>query len=222
MYKDLINPGNATSLEFGDSVTNTITLPSEMIAYTLIGIENDVVDLRMIDISNPDVISEIRLYRPDGTLLCSAWHVYSGLAETACTLDVSGTFTLLAGDHFGSATGTYGLHVQRLNNPGDTTSLEFGDTVTNTITLPSEMFAYTFTGIENDVVDMRMIGTSSEIRLYRPDGTLLCSYWASYGLAETACTLDVSGTFTILAGDHFGFATDTYELHVQRLIIRKS
>ena len=190
-----------------------------MIAYTLTGIENDVVDLRMSNTSSPVVISEIRLYRPDGTLLCSAWAVYDALAETACTLDVSGTFTLLAGDHFGSATGTYGLHVQRLNNPGSATAIGKNVSFFSTILLPPEMDAYVFWGTENDVIQIRMIdvpntGFVSEIRLYRPDGTLLCSGWGGYlgGLAEITCTLDTTDTFTLLALDHFGTNTNPYSL----------
>ena len=212
-----------TLINFGETVNGSIDIPGEEDIYTFSGNIGDVIIVRMIDSPNTGFGSEISLYRPNGTLLCSDWDVGGSLAETTCTLDIDGTFTILAEDHFGFTTGTYGLHIQRLNQPGNATSLEFGDTVTHTITLPSEMIAYTLTGIENDVVDLRMInspntGFGSEIRLYRPDGSLLCSYWDLYGsMVETACSLDTGGTFTILAGDHYGFTTGTYGLHVQRL-----
>jgi hypothetical protein len=217
------NPGNAEPFALGTSISNTLTLPTEMQAYTFTGSENDVILMRMNDSPATGFGSEIRLYRPDGTLLCSDWDVFGALAQKTCNLDVNGTYTILTGDHHALSAGTYSFHAQRINNPENAMPVNFGTTITDTIMLPVGGKAYTFTGSENDIVLIRMMDTpntgfGSEIRLYRPDGSLLCSAWDVHGsLAQQNCTLDTSGRFTLLALDHLGRFTGDYGLHIQRV-----
>ena len=59
---------------------------------------------------NPDV----DIYRPDGTLLCEKASLSDALS-VECTLDTSGTFTILVGDRSQNGTGGYQVSLTKLN-----------------------------------------------------------------------------------------------------------
>ncbi len=64
------------------------------------------------------------------------------------------------------------------------------------------MDAYTFAGSAGDIALVRMSGTGApDVRLYGPDGTLLCWDTAFGSVAEiSGCALPSDGTYAILAG----------------------
>ena len=155
---------------------------------------------RMAEASNSVSLEpDLRVYRPDGTVLCSITDF--GLAEVQCTLDATGTHAILAGDDFGQDTGDYGIFVQRINNPGNVTPIAFGETATTTFGLAGEMDTYAFgaDATAGDIVVFRLAEASNsvslepDLRVYRPDGTALCSI-TDVSIAEVQCTLDATGT----------------------------
>lgn len=134
----------------------------------------------------------------------------------------SGTYTVLVGDGFnGILTGPYGLYVQRLNGPGNTGALSFGEVHSSTILQAAEMDTYTFAGSAGDRV---LVGISrvsgdlhSEIRLYDPTGSLINTAKDATH-AEATSSLSVTGTYTLLVGDGFwASGTGEYNLYLQRL-----
>ena len=166
----------------------------------------------------------IRLFGPDGTLVCQAQNASSGMAEiNDCPLPATGTYQVLAGDYGSTETGNYGIFLQRLNQPGNATAITYGQNITKDIILAAEMDTFTFTGIANDrvMIDMAVTlgGLDPQIRLYRPDGTLLCSNSNSNGgYAEiNNCTLPDTGTYTILAHDYGNTEAGNYRVYLQRL-----
>ena len=175
----------STALSFGQSVTGAIGQLAGIDTYTFTATSGDRVLVRM-GVSTYTLDPQIRLYSPDGALLCSKAidSPYEGgvaeINDTNCAaLPVDGQYTLLSGDLDGNETGTYGLSLQMLNNPGMGTVLSFGESVTGKIDLRAEVDTYTFTATSGDRVLVRM-GVSTytldpQIRLYGPDGTMLCS-----------------------------------------------
>ena len=101
------------------------------------------------------------------------------IAEVECTLDATGIHTILVGDDLGQDTGDYGLFVQRANDPGNVTPIAFGETIATSLALTAEMDSYTFEGKPGDEVSVSMaevaVNIEPEVRIYRPDGTVLCS-----------------------------------------------
>ncbi len=101
-------------------------------------------------------------------------------------------------------------------------SISFGETIKCSIDAPAEIDTYTFTGELEDQVVVRMNRTPGtldpHIRVYGPDGTLLCgSSKSSFDrLAEVQCALEASGVHTILAGDLGAQDTGEYAVHLQR------
>ena len=134
----------------------------------------------------------------------------------------SGTYMVLVGDGFnGTLTGPYGLYIQRLNLPGNTSGLSFGELHASTIAQTADMDAYTFAGSAGDKV---LVGISrvsgdlhSEIRLYDPAGGLINTAKDATHVEATS-SLPVTGTYTLLVGDGFwGSGTGDYHLYLQRL-----
>ncbi|HSJ56606.1 MAG TPA: hypothetical protein VLC95_05475, partial [Anaerolineae bacterium] len=75
-----------------------------------------------------------------------------------------GTYAILVGDGYnGTYTGSYNVHLQRLNNPGNATALSFGQTLAGSIGMAGEMDAYTFAGEVGDVVLAGMSKTSGDL-----------------------------------------------------------
>jgi hypothetical protein len=221
LYLQRLNaPAGAVAANFGQTETGTIDIQLELDTYSFDGVAGDRILARMSRIAaglNP----EFAIYRPDGTLLCEQRGPSSGQVEKECLLDATGTYTLLAGDWVAQFTAPYALYVQRLNNPGNTVPISFGDTVSGTIEPQVKIDTYLFDGLTGDQALSRMVSTSStgtvafwpKISVYRPDGTLLCTTFGSQ-LAEQLCELDGNETYTILAGNQQG--AGTYNLLLQR------
>lgn len=166
----------------------------------------------------------IRVYAPDGSLTCETFN--TRLADmTSCSLPRSGTYTILASDSSPARmeTGSYTLYLQRLNNPGLTTSISFGQTLLATISSATEIDTYTFMSQVDDHVLVRMTKTSNTlqpwIRLYAPDGSLTCQAFNGTLAEITNCILPRSGTYTILASDASPDRTETgsYTLYLECL-----
>jgi hypothetical protein len=104
----LNGPANATPIAYGQTMTDSITLRAQMVAYIFEGMPKDQVLVRMTKLSG-SLSPQIRVYRPDGTLACSNNDAIA--AETLCTLTVSGTHAILASDFYGSGIGTYNLEI---------------------------------------------------------------------------------------------------------------
>ncbi|MDY0020655.1 MAG: PPC domain-containing protein [Anaerolineae bacterium] len=212
-----VGPG---SIGFGQTLSGSIPTPAQMNPYTFTAEPGDRVLLRMSQ-SSGSLLPGIRVYEAGGAKVCEAGTpLYKHMAEIAgCTLTGGGTYFVLAFDDYVGTnnTGGYHLYVQRLNNPGNGLPIDRGAELVGTIVNPAQMDTYTFTITTSDTVRVRMRAVSGNlhpgIRLYGPDGTLLCEDEAS-GTAEiTDCALPGSGAYTILAFDSSdGTCTGDYRL----------
>ncbi len=217
----LNNPGNATSISFGETLSNTISYPSQADAYTFTATAGDKVLVRGSK-SSGEIWPSIRVYGPSGAKLCDDYGSTTAEIES-CTLSATGTYTVLTYDYLdGSKTGDYYVHVQRLNNPGNATSISFGGTLSDTISYPSQADAYTFTATAGDKLLVRVSKSSGEIwpgiRVYGPSGANLCDDYGSTTAEIESCTLSATGTYTVLTYDYLdGSKTGDYYVHVQRL-----
>ncbi len=147
------------------------------------------------------------MYGHDGAKLKEENPWSSSTAEISYKLLSSGTYTILAYDgNSVTLTGNYNVHLQRTNNPGSATSINFGQTLSGSIEVAAEMDSYTFSANANDNIILRVSRTSGDmwagVRLYGPDGAKLKEEnpWSS-STAEISYKLLSSGTYTILAYD---------------------
>ncbi len=215
----LNNPGLPTPITFGQTLSGSINTQPELKAFTFSAVAGDRVRMRMLDASGSIFSPIFWLYRPDGTEVCYGYG--DPVANANCALNVTGTYTILAGDNSGQYTGSFSLFLERLNNPGLPTPITFGQTLSGSINTQPELKAFTFSAVAGDQVRMRMLDTSGSIFspifwLYRPDGTEVC-YGYGDPVANANCTLNVTGTYTILAGDNSGQYTGSFSLFLERL-----
>ena len=214
----LNNPGNATTLSFGETVTGSISALAELDSYSFTGTAGDVVRVRMGDGSPaPDSIdNQLQVFDPTGVALGNVTSEVDAVVDV--TLPATGTYLVLASDAGGNQTATYGLSLQRLNNPGNATPIAFGETVSGNIDSIVELDAYVFNGNLGDEVQITMTRTSGsldpQIQTYRPDGSNItdCSNFTTGAVLVVSCILDVSGDHAILLSDAGGNETGNYDL----------
>jgi len=211
-YVENVDVGNATPLNFSETIAGTIDVPGEMDNYTFSAQAGDQIIARIG--SSWSYHAQLQLYAPNGTLIDEDYGYRTCILEI--TLTDTGIYTLLASDKNGDDTGDYGIFLQRINNPVNATPLGFGETVAGNTTQRAEMDAYTFTGEAGDHIVVRM-GSEAfnpELRLYAPNGILITKTTAHS--SEFATQLTDTGTFTLLAGDIYGIDTGEYGVFLQR------
>ncbi|MBE2197123.1 MAG: hypothetical protein IAE79_00840, partial [Anaerolinea sp.] len=112
--------------------------------------------------------------------------------------------------------GSYDLYLQRTNNPANVTPIAYDEVQSGSISPSIDLNAYTFTESVGVQVLVQMDVTSGsldpQIRVYRPDGSLLCSAQSLGSFVEVVCLLDTTGSHTILVGAWSANATGNYTL----------
>jgi len=153
-------------------VSASIDLPAEMDAYTFVGASGDQIIVRMSKTSG-SLWPLIRVYRPNGTLLCQ--HYSPSTAEVSCSLTSSGTHTILVGDGFdGTFTGAYNLYLGCL-------SVHCGAALNGDTQCDSDVDAVDCLYILQNVVGQRACSDQCP----PPAGTLYCP------AADTQCDKDI-------------------------------
>ncbi len=218
-----------TDITFGSTYAGTITEAAQTNSYAFTASANDLVDFTIAATAGA-LGPRMLVYSPDNALVASNdgdGCVASSELDTI-KIPTTGTYTLLVSDCAGrdSATGSYGLYVQRTNNPGGVVApLLYGQTAAGKIGLAVQSNTYTFKANANDLIDFTVSappnGLGPRIRIYYSNGTLFTSN-DSLGCVATSemDTVKVltSGTYTMLVGDCAGRLNTTggYDLYAQR------
>jgi hypothetical protein len=215
-------PAQPVTLPFGAAQSATMAVAGQMAAYTISGEANDRLFIRMSS-GTSNFNPQLRLYDPDGTLICAATS-YGNTATNAadCSLPTTGTYMLLVNEWNEGKTGSFYVFVQRLNYPVAATPLSYGAAAIGSLVTPGTVGTYTVAGDAGDILTIRMGRGSGNVQpsvqLFAPDGTHVCGSF-SYGsiTEENECVLPQSGTFTVLASDLQEGRTGTYGVFAQRL-----
>jgi hypothetical protein len=210
----LNNPVGCVKGRLGKGKTGSITAAAEIDCFSLANIGvGDVLRTRTAETGGTlFAISEV--IRPDGSTLCGP----NSNVEATCTADQAGTYRVLLSDN-GTATGTYAIWFQRLNNPAGCTTIAFGGSPhAGSIDVAAETDCYRFSASNGDHVRVRVSKTSGTlnplVEVVRPNGTTLCGPTTS---VDFNCTLDANGKHTILVRDAGGTATGGYTARVDLL-----
>jgi hypothetical protein len=221
----LDNPSGCTALTYGAAPTSaTIANVGEMDCYTMSGANLDRLRIRLIRNAPGDPLApEAEVVRPNGTTVCNP---DTAINQNCGPLDATGTHRILVrdGTSAGTATGTYRLQVQRLNNPGSCPAISLGATgTTGTITTSPEMDCYTYNSLTNTTkIRVRVAETGASpsllasIEVVRPNGTTVPGCEPSFAI-EANCNLDTTGNHRILVRDHNGPNTGGYGISLRRL-----
>lgn len=203
----LNNPIGCAPIAFGAlPATGSIGVAAEHDCFTFNLTAGDRVRTNLIETGGTlGVFQEI--VRPDGTTLCETI-----VGKLTCVANVTGTHTLLLYDFNGTRTGNYSAYVQRLNNPVGCTPVAYGAAADGAIGVAAETDCYTFSGAQNKSVRITVVTTSGTLGAYKevtkPNGDTLCGNIVS----QLDCSLNTSGSHTILVDDFNGTRTGQYRL----------
>ncbi|MCE7986310.1 MAG: hypothetical protein DYG89_34485 [Caldilinea sp. CFX5] len=214
IYLQRLNaPLGCIPVSFGASpAAGLIELAADVGCFTFDGATADQVRVRVVKTTGT-LGAVIENYRPDGTKLCGTIH-----QELTCQLDATGRHTILVKDFGGPNTGSYQLHIQRLNGAVACVPLSFDAApLAAVIDAPAEMDCFPFQGANGVNVRVRVVKTAGNLgavlEIARPNGTLLCGTIH----AELTCQLDADGLHTVLVKDFGGSNTGTYQISLQCL-----
>jgi RHS repeat-associated protein len=208
-------------ISYGDVIQCSIATSGETDSYPISVIAGERANIKLTRTSG-NLSPSVSLLRTNGTTLCSAsGSVSAEIFE--CLIDATGTYTVRAKGS-GTTTGDYALYAQRISNPVGGIAIGYGQTIGRSL-VQGARDSFTFSGGAGERVFVRMATTGGlgdpldpQIRIYNPDGSLLCSVgFADYGDSiGNDCLLSTSGTHTITVGDLTGGDAGGYYLHVQR------
>lgn len=216
----LNNPGNAQPINFGQTTSSRISTIAERDTYTFTAAVDDLVQVRVARTSD-NLNPRARIIGPNGTEACRAY-TYGNVAGSECTLRSAGRYTLQVDAVYEGQVGNYNLYLQRLNNPGEAQPINFGQTLTASITTIAELDTYTFTAVVDDVVKVVASRTSDNlnprIRIYGPRGNQVCSAF-TYGTTAqvSSCTLPSEGSYTMQIDAVYEGQIGNYTLFLQCL-----
>jgi len=201
----------AVALGFGETLPATLGQYAETAAFTVAAAVGDRVLLRLARTA-PGLYPHLHVYDPSGLPVQTA--VGNPLAEVdPFEPETTGDYTILVMDNGGQATGGLMLHAQRLNQPLLAVPVDYVTTRTDTLTLPAQTRAYTFTGAAGDSVIARMTELATvlepQLRLYAADGTRLADIYAN-AEAVLGHRLTTGAGYTLLAMDQAGDETGAY------------
>jgi hypothetical protein len=112
----LNNPGLATPLPFGETMTNTITLKGQFHTYTFDARADEVIDITIVQgkpIPNkPQIEPWFAVYQPNGEAVAGCTHS-DWKVETTCTIPRDGTYTMLIADGSRQGMGEYRIFLRK-------------------------------------------------------------------------------------------------------------
>lgn len=215
----LNNPVNFAPLNFGEPQAATLAGAAEIDTYTFAANQQDTIILRMGSSTN-GLKPQLRLYDANGVQVCSTYS-YGRTGELGpCLLPSSGMYVALINAFSDTATGSYAVTLQRLNQPSQAVPLFAGVTATGLITMPGAFSTFTITAALGDVLYTRLSspisGFHPYIRIFGNDGVKVCD---SYGYGKIvdipSCLLPRAGIYTIIASTLDSALTGAYALTFQ-------
>lgn len=230
-FERVNDPGNRVEVEFGQALEAVLDSRAEYDGYAFTATAGDRVRLRMVEgpSSTDRIISpHVELYNQLGVRL--AWSSDVTEASLEGSLPTNGAYFAFASDIGGDGTGTYAFALERLNGPGNSRELLFGQTIDSTLEARAGYDSYAFTGVPGDLVRLRMVeGPSSADRYISPllelfDNTGNRLAWTSdnsLALVEVPLPQDPehpeAAPYFIFASDLGGDALGAYSLALERL-----
>lgn len=206
--------GGVVPITLGGVYEGTLATPIESDVFTFQAAQNDQVILRA-QRSAGDMTMYIRVFDSAGNLICSNARSTQARIEP-CTLASAGVYSAMIDDYYGTNTGTYVLHTQRINNPGQAPALAFGRTVSGALDRVAALDTYTFTALQNAVISLKATrsagGFTPYVRVYNAGGALVCSDAGTAEASIPRCAISATGRYTVIVDDYYGQSVGTYTL----------
>jgi hypothetical protein len=213
----------ANTLETGQTFQGRLPAAGDNLLFTLTAAPGDVMRLRMSRAADSDVDPHLEAFDAAGRRLGQAFTFGSDV-----TLDVQlasgGDLFVRASDAAGDDSGSFSLGMQRLNTPPGVPVLDLGQRLGDSIGVPGQMKAYTFTGQGGDAVRVRMSrgldsAVDPQIEVFDSTGQSLGRSFTFGSEVALDVRLISGGQALVLVTDAAGEDTGAYSLALQRLNI---
>jgi len=139
---------------------------------------------------------------------------------SSCSLTSDGTYTIIASDYGGTASGDYILILLSLNAT-NAIAIDCGQTASGSLDAIGEIDSYTLKAYPNDAVVLTLTRTSGTLdpylELFDSTGTKTASSYSTSGNSTPLSkTLSEGGTYIIFASDYGNDETGKYTLKFQK------
>ena len=219
------NPVKAESINFGDEpIEDSIATIGEENFYNFEAVAGDILRLKLFPTKSSEVDPGFLLYNPDDTQLDSRSGENREAISNGLKLTQDGTYTIIVNDFENNEIGDYILDLQRINNPVNASSINFGKGRENSIDVMGDEDFYTFEAVAGDLIRLsttRLSDVDPGFELYNPDGTLLddliMNSETDNSVVLNRLELTQDGTYTIIVSDFEDNETGDYAINLQLL-----
>ncbi|MBM3941346.1 MAG: hypothetical protein FJ316_00180 [SAR202 cluster bacterium] len=214
----------AGDIGFGEHIACSIDVAGEQDFFTFSGVSGEAVYVRVARTNPSPLVLEARIFRPDNSSLCNG--TTASFSDTACVLNVTGTFKIRVSNPVSSATGPYVLYLQNLTTPVNAAAASYGDNYPGNLAA-GHVAAFTFSALAGENIFVRFAQAAPsasldpEFKIYGSGGvapvTLLgqdCKRFSSTS-AFRDCNIDVDDAYTVLAFDHNASGSGDYVFYLQ-------
>lgn len=220
---------SAETLNVGTLVTGTLDDGTPRIAYQLTASRGAIMRLRLLRVAG-DLDPVLSIFDPSGALMLRR-DDSQGTAnvEVVVTFPNNGNYLLNVGRfgyELGMTEGRYELSIERIGiSSEEGSSLQYGISITNTITNTQPRLFYTFQANEGDIVNISMIRSSGTldpyIQLLDPNRYEIAANDDADGSTKNALIqnllIERSGTYIIVASRYLEVAGDSAGSFVLRV-----
>ncbi len=215
----VVNPVQATSITYGQTIQDAIDLPTQINAYTFPGTAGDIITVRATGTWQWG--TQFEIYAPNGSMLARVVASQATRLDSL-TLPVTGSYVLFVLDDDGYQVGPYGVAIQRTFSPLNAKILRppgavSDTTIRDTLYLMAQINAYTYYADSGDVTKIRMTvfwQWGAHFELYAPNGRLLKTLYGAQVVQLDTLRLRQGGAHTLLVMDDDGFQTGYYTLNL--------
>lgn len=204
----------AQEIEIGRSYDGEINTSIVMNTYRFSAQQNDLILLRA-QRSVGNMYVRMGVYDSDGDRICYDDGQPLAILEP-CTINAADQYTIYIDDYYLASTGEYTLHTQRLNGPSVVSPIRFGQTISEAVDPVASLDTYAFEAKTRDAVLLTLTRTAGafypRLRIFNPNGVRVC-YADGNPIARILnCTLEDTGTYTVIVDDYYVRSSGTYTL----------
>ena len=214
-------PANVTPMKWGDTKAGYIVRTNFNI-YSFSGQAGDLVDLPVAIITTGQGGFDMRMRIMDSNAVTLLDQSLTNAKDITYTLPATGTYTVwVSANGLGSA-GTYKMTLQWFNNPANATMVHWGETKSASISEPTRIDIYSFSGQQGDRVDLPVaIGATGQsgldlrVRIFDSNAATKLDLSFS-GSKDILYTLPQTGTYLIWVNAQNNVSMGDYEFTLQR------
>lgn len=204
-------------LLFGQTAECSIDNAAEVDVYKFTANLNDMVFIRFLKVSG-SLYLRMSVEDSKGNIVCRKSD--DMMVNITCAINTAGDYKIKVDDYYSRGTGEYRLYIQRLNNPGLTRMLDFGEIKSGDLSMIGEIDVYVLSADINDILTIRFGKTSGafypSVYVYDMGGKAICGEFDDM-IVVYDCAINMTGQYFVFVGDYYAKSTGQYNILIQRM-----